>query len=39
MGFCRPEETDRFLELTPGVERAMTDSGILLLKYWLEGRS
>ena len=36
MGFCRPEETDRFLELTPGVERAMTDSGILLLKYWLE---
>jgi polyphosphate kinase len=36
MGFCRPEETERFLELTPGVEKAMTDSGILLLKYWLE---
>ncbi len=36
MGFCTPEETQRFLELTPGVEKAMADSGILLLKYWLE---
>ncbi len=36
MGFCRPEETERFLELVPGFEKAMVDSGILLLKYWLE---
>jgi polyphosphate kinase 2 (PPK2 family) len=36
MGFCRPEETERFLELVPEIERAMVDSGILLLKYWLE---
>jgi polyphosphate kinase len=36
MGFCTPEESKRFLELVPGVEKAMTDSGILLLKYWLE---
>jgi len=36
MGFCQPEETERFLELVPGVEKAMVDSGILLLKYWLE---
>jgi polyphosphate kinase len=36
MGFCTPEETERFLELVPGVEKAMVDSGILLLKYWLE---
>ena len=36
MGFCTPEETDRFLGLVPGVEKAMTDDGILLLKYWLE---
>jgi polyphosphate kinase len=36
MGFCTPAETDRFLELVPGVEKAMTDNGILLLKYWLE---
>ena len=36
MGFCTPQETERFLELTPGVEKAMADDGILLLKYWLE---
>ena len=36
MGFCTPEETDRFLAQVPGVEKAMVDSGILLLKYWLE---
>jgi polyphosphate kinase len=36
MGFCTPEETDRFLGLVPAVEQAMTDDGILLLKYWLE---
>ena len=36
MGFCKPEETERFLELVPGVEKAMVDDGILLLKYWLE---
>ena len=26
----------RFLRLTPLVEKAMVDSGIILLKYWLE---
>ena len=36
MGFCSQEETDRFLEMTPQVEKAMVDSGIILLKYWLE---
>jgi len=36
MGFCKPEETERFLELVPAWEKAMADSGILLLKYWLE---
>jgi polyphosphate kinase 2 len=36
MGFCTQEETNRFLELVPGVEKAMADDGILLLKYWLE---
>jgi polyphosphate kinase len=36
MGFCRPEETERFLQLAPAWEKAMTDSGIVLLKYWLE---
>jgi len=36
MGFCTPGETERFLQLTPGVEKAMVDDGIVLLKYWLE---
>ena len=36
MGFCTPQETGRFLDLVPGVEKAMTDDGIVLLKYWLE---
>jgi polyphosphate kinase 2 len=36
MGFCKMEDVDRFLRLTPFVERAMVDSGIILLKYWLE---
>src|SRR5690242_15800760 len=36
MGFCSPEETKRFLELAPSFEKAIVDSGILLLKYWLE---
>jgi polyphosphate kinase 2 len=36
MGFCTPEQTERFLEQVPGFEKAMVESGILLLKYWLE---
>jgi polyphosphate kinase len=36
MGFCTPEETERFLQLVPAWEKAMAESGILLLKYWLE---
>jgi polyphosphate kinase 2 len=36
MGFCKPEETDRFLEQIAGVEKSMVESGIHLLKYWLE---
>ena len=36
MGFCTPEQTERFLEQVPAVEKAMVDSGIILLKYWLE---
>ena len=36
MGFCTPEQTDRFLELVPLVEHAMVGSGMILIKYWLE---
>lgn len=36
MGFCTPEQTERFLAMTPGVEKAMGEAGIILIKYWLE---
>ncbi len=36
MGFCTPEQSQAFLAQVPGVERAMVESGIVLLKYWLE---
>ena len=36
MGFCTPEQAERFLEQVPAVEKAMVDTGIILLKYWLE---
>jgi polyphosphate kinase len=36
MGFCSQDQTEKFLEQVPQVERAMVDSGIILLKYWLE---
>src|SRR5207342_366162 len=36
MGFCTPEQSARFLEVVPETERAIVDSGIILIKYWLE---
>jgi polyphosphate kinase 2 len=36
MGFCSEEQAKRFLAMTPAVERAVIDSGVILLKYWLE---
>jgi len=36
MGFCTEKQVEAFLAVVPLVERAMADSGILLLKYWLE---
>jgi polyphosphate kinase len=36
MGFCTEEQSKRFLELAPAVEKAFVESGIILLKYWLE---
>ncbi len=35
MGYCTPEQTERFLDMTPAVEKAMVDNGIILIKYWL----
>jgi polyphosphate kinase len=36
MGFCTEEQAKRFLELTPLAEKAMTESAIIMMKYWLE---
>src|SRR5688500_276463 len=36
MGFCTEEQAKRFLGIAPLFEKLMTESGIILLKYWLE---
>ena len=36
MGFCTPEQHERFLELCPAFERYITEGGIRLIKVWLE---
>jgi len=36
MGFCTEEMARKFLKIVPHFERLMVDSGIILLKYWLE---
>jgi polyphosphate kinase 2 (PPK2 family) len=36
MGFCTEEQANSFLQVVPGVEKAIVDSGAILLKYWLE---
>jgi len=36
MGFCDEKSVKRFLEGIPKVEKVMIDSGIILIKYWLE---
>jgi polyphosphate kinase 2 len=36
MGFCTEEQARRFLEMVPLFEKLMVESGIILLKYWLE---
>jgi polyphosphate kinase 2 len=36
LGFCTEDQAKRFLQMVPGVEKAIIESGIILLKYWLE---
>jgi len=36
MGFCTQDQVAWFFNVVPGVERAMVESGIILIKYWLE---
>jgi polyphosphate kinase 2 len=36
MGFSDEAQVKRFLRIVPAVEKAIIDSGVILLKYWLE---
>lgn len=36
MGFCTEKQAQKFLKMTPTFERVVVDSGIILLKYWLD---
>jgi len=36
MGFCSEDQAQKFLKVLPNVEKAIVDSGVILLKYWLE---
>ena len=36
MGFCKEKQVKRFLKMVPLVEKAAVESGIILIKYWLE---
>jgi len=36
MGFCTDKQYRRFLELTPRFENHIIESGIILVKFWLE---
>jgi polyphosphate kinase len=36
MGLCTEEEVTKFLRIVPNVERVIVESGVILLKYWLE---
>jgi len=36
MEFCSMEQVKRFLEIAPEMEKAIVESGIILIKYWLE---
>jgi polyphosphate kinase 2 len=36
MGFCSDDVAKRFLTMVPAAERVIVESGIILIKYWLE---
>ena len=36
MGFCSEEQSTKFLTVVPLFEKMMVESGIILIKYWLE---
>jgi polyphosphate kinase 2 len=36
LGFCTKRQAKKFLNTAPLVEKAIVDSGVILVKYWLE---
>jgi polyphosphate kinase len=36
LGFCEEDQSRRFLKVVPLLEKMLIESGILLIKYWLE---
>jgi polyphosphate kinase 2 len=36
MGFCSEDQVKRFLQMAPAAEKVIIESGVILLKYWLE---
>jgi polyphosphate kinase 2 len=36
MGFCTAEQTDQFLKDAPRFERLLADSGMIIIKFWLD---
>ena len=36
MGFCPEDQVKRFLQMVPAAEKVVIESGVILLKYWLE---
>ena len=36
MGFCTPEQQTQFLKDAPRYERMLVDSGVIIIKFWLD---
>ncbi|MGA0546015.1 polyphosphate kinase 2 [Brevundimonas sp. VNH65] len=36
MGFCTPEQHEQFLKDAPRFEKSLTESGLILIKFWLD---
>ena len=36
MGFCSKKEHDRFLKLCPEIEKYFIETGMIMIKFWLE---
>ena len=34
-GFCTKEQYEQFMQITPQVEKALIDDGIIIIKFWL----